>query len=301
MCKRQQRPRLPCWLKKPLSLTGAYRAVSSCVAENRLNTVCVEARCPNRAECFSAGTATFLIMGSVCTRNCAFCGIHHGTPLPLDPEEPERIAATAKKLNLRHIVITSVTRDDLQDGGGAHFAECVRRCRCRLPDSTIELLIPDFRGKHGALDSVTSCCPDILGHNVETVPRLYPQIRPKSDYLHSLGLLAHAAQKNITVKSGIMAGLGETDDEVIAVFRDLCDNGCRLVTIGQYLQPSKEQVAVERYVAPERFRYFEEAGRAAGLSCVVAGPLVRSSYRAKQVYSMAAAGFRTSSGDIAKR
>ncbi|MBN2189234.1 MAG: lipoyl synthase [Chitinispirillaceae bacterium] len=284
--------RLPGWLKRPLSLTGSYRAVSSCIAENRLNTVCVEARCPNRAECFSAGTATFLIMGSVCTRNCAFCGVRHGAPLPLDPEEPARIAEAAVKLNLRHIVITSVTRDDLQDGGAAHFAACVRQCRSRLPASTVELLIPDFRGKHGALETVAACCPDVIGHNVETAPRLYPRIRPKADYLHSLGLLARVSNGDSIAKSGFMAGLGESDDELVTVLRDLRDAGCRIVTMGQYLQPSKEQVAVERYLSPERFRYFEEAGRAAGLTCVVAGPQVRSSYHAHEVYALTAAAGR---------
>jgi lipoic acid synthetase len=294
MSKLQQHRRLPGWLKKPLLLTASYRAVSSCISENRLNTVCIEARCPNRAECFSAGTATFLIMGNVCTRNCVFCGVHHGSPLPLDSEEPGRLAETAKRLDLRHVVITSVTRDDLQDGGAAHFAECVRQCRNRLPAAAIEILIPDFRGKHGALDIITACRPDIIGHNVETVPRLYLQIRPKADYRYSLGLLAHANKKNITIKSGIMAGLGETDDEVIAVLRDLCEAGCRMVTIGQYLQPAKEQIAPARYVSPERFRYFEEAGRAAGLSCVFSGPQVRSSYRAQEV-------FMSLAGGIAKR
>jgi len=288
MSKEQHR-RLPGWLKRKLSLTGSYRAVSRCISENRLNTVCVEARCPNRAECFSAGTATFLIMGNVCTRGCAFCGVHHGTPLPLDPEEPEKIAEAARTLDLRHIVITSVTRDDLEDGGAAHFTECVRQCRNRLPSATIEILIPDFRGKYGALDCITACRPDILGHNVETVPRLYRQIRPKADYRYSLGLLANANRKNITVKSAIMAGLGETDDEVLAVLRDLCDAGCRIVTIGQYLRPAKEQIVTARYVSPERFRLFEEYGMAAGLSRVFAGPFVRSSYRAHEVYSVTSA------------
>jgi lipoyl synthase len=288
MNERQQHIRLPCWLKKPLLLTGRYRAVSSCISESRLNTVCVEAHCPNRAECFSAGTATFLILGKVCTRNCAFCGVNHGFPLPLDPEEPERIAENAKRLNLRHIVITSVTRDDLQDGGAAHFAKCVRQCRNRLPDSTVEILIPDFLDKSGALDTVTASRPDILAHNVETVSRLYPRIRPKADYQYSLGLLAHANKKNITVKSGIMVGLGETDDEIIEVLRDLFHAGCQMVTIGQYLQPSKEQIVPERYVSPERFMAFEVAGKAVGLSCVFAGPYVRSSYRAKEVYSITA-------------
>jgi lipoic acid synthetase len=287
--------RLPCWLKKNLSLTARYGAVSSCVAMNSLHTVCTEARCPNRAECFSAGTATFLVLGNVCTRNCAFCGVHHGVPLTPDSQEPVRIAEAAQKLELRHIVITSVTRDDLPDGGAVHFTECVRQCRHRLPGSAVELLVPDFRGKDGALDRILDFCPDVFGHNIETVPRLYPRIRPKADYRHSLGVIARAAGKGIMVKSGMMAGLGETDEEIIAALRDLRAAGCRAVTIGQYLQPSVVQIPPERYISPERFRHFEEAGREAGLSCVVAGPYVRSSYRAQEVYATASARFRRNS------
>jgi lipoic acid synthetase len=288
------RRRLPDWLKKPISFGNSYKSVASLLAEKNLHTVCVEARCPNKAECFSGGTATFLIMGNVCTRNCAFCGISHGNPLPLDPEEPRRIASAAKKLDLRHIVITSVTRDDLPDGGAAHFAECVCNCRERLPGVSVEILIPDFRGKPGAIDIVIDCCPDILNHNVETVPRLYAQIRPQADYRYSLGLLARTHKKNIPAKSGIMVGLGETDDEVIAVLKDLHDTGCQMVTIGQYLQPSKKQAAPERYVSPERFMYLEETGRAIGIGSLFAGPQVRSSYRAQEI-------FMPVTGCIAKR
>ena len=280
--------RFPEWLKKPIQRRKGYSSVAGCISENRLHTVCVEARCPNRAECFSDGTATFLIMGNVCTRNCGFCGVSHGNPLPLDVEEPERIAAAAKSLNLRHIVITSVTRDDLPDGGAAHFAECVRQCRNLVPESAMEILIPDFRGKQGALDTVIDCRPDILNHNVETVPRLYTRIRPKADYRHSLELLAYAHKKNITAKSGIMVGLGETDKEVIEVLRDLHAAGCRMVTIGQYLQPSKVQVMPERYVSPERFSNYEKSGRAIGLRAVLAGPYIRSSYHAPEVYAQCA-------------
>jgi len=286
--------RFPEWLKKPIRRGKNYTSVASCLSENRLHTVCVEARCPNRAECFSDGTATFLIMGNVCTRNCGFCGVSNGNPLPVDNEEPERIVNAAKKLNLRHIVITSVTRDDLPDGGATHFAECVRQCRNRVPEAAIEILIPDFRGKHGALGTVIDCRPDILSHNVETVPRLYTRIRPQADYQHSLELLAYVHKKNIAAKSSIMVGLGETDEEVIEVLGDLHAAGCRMVTIGQYLQPSRKQAVPQRYVPPERFSYYEESGRAIGFRTVFAGPYVRSSYHASDVYAQCAALKKTS-------
>lgn len=277
--------RFPEWLKKPIRYGKSYTSVISCLSENRLHTVCLEARCPNRSECFSDGTATFLIMGNVCTRNCGFCGVSHGNPLMLDTEEPKRIAAAAKNLHLRHIVITSVTRDDLPDGGASHFAECVRQCRTRVPDASIEILIPDFREKSAALDIVIDSRPNVLNHNVETVPRLYSSIRPQADYQFSLGILAYAHKKNIAAKSGIMVGLGETDKEVIDVLKDLCAAGCRMVTIGQYLQPSMKQVEAVRYVQPERFSYYEETGRSIGLRSVFAGPYVRSSYHSLEVYA----------------
>jgi lipoyl synthase len=279
------RRRLPEWLKKTISFGNRYKSVTSCLAENNLYSVCVEARCPNRAECFSAGTATFLIMGNCCTRNCGFCGVHHGKPLMLDPEEPQKVASAAGDLNLRHIVITSVTRDDLPDGGAAHFAETVRQCRTRVPKSTIELLVPDFRGKQEALDTVVTCRPDILSHNLETVPRLYTKIRPQADYRHSLNLLSYAHKKNVPAKSGFMVGLGETDEEVIAVLRDLYAAGCRMVTIGQYLQPSKEQVPVHCYITPEQFSSYEKSGRTIGLRSVFTGPFVRSSYHSQEVFN----------------
>jgi lipoyl synthase len=276
--------RFPDWLKKTINPGNSYSIVTSCLSEQHLHTVCIEACCPNRSECFSAGTATFLILGNICTRACTFCGISHGSPLPIDPEEPGRISAAAKRMDLLHIVITSVTRDDLSDGGAAQFAECIRRCRETLPGIAVETLIPDFRGKPGSLDIVFNSRPDILSHNVETVPRLYAQVRPQADYRHSLGLLARTHEKNIISKTGIMVGLGETDNEVIAVLHDLHDAGCRIVTIGQYLQASKEHPAPERYVSPKQFAYFEEAGRSIGIGSVFAGPFVRSSYRAQEVF-----------------
>jgi lipoyl synthase len=286
--------RLPEWLRKKIILGKSYSSVTSCLAGKNLHTVCVEAGCPNRSECFSAGTATFLILGNICTRTCSFCGITQGSPLPIDNNEPERIAAAAKSMNLIHIVITSVTRDDLPDGGAAHFAECIRQCRETLPDVSVETLIPDFRGKPGALDTVLNSRPDVLNHNVETVPRLYAKVRPQADYCHSLEILARAHDRKIISKSGIMVGLGETDDEVIAVLHDFHDVGCRMVTIGQYLRTSKEHTAPERFVSPEQFAYFEEAGRSLGIGSVFAGPFVRSSFHAREV-------FMDVSGGMAKR
>ena len=283
------RRRFPDWLKKPRhdasdAHTGSsYASVTSCIAGNNVHTVCTEARCPNRAECFSAGTATFLILGNICTRRCGYCGIRHGNPLPLDPEEPAGVAASVKTLSLRHIVITSVTRDDLPDGGAGHFARTVRECRSAA--ATIEVLIPDFNGNPSALDAVLDAGPDILNHNVETVPRLYPAIRPQADYCQSLGLLAYVHSRGFTTKSGLMVGLGESEGEVCEVLEDLHNAGCRMVTIGQYLQPSPEQVPVQCFVPPEQFERYEKTGKAIGLHSVFAGPFVRSSYKAGEVLS----------------
>jgi lipoic acid synthetase len=287
------RRRLPEWLKKPLGFSGSYRQVARTVATppsgessgSGLKTVCVEARCPNRAECFSAGTATFLIMGNACTRDCAFCGVHHGGPQPLDPEEPGRVAAAAASLKLRHIVITSVTRDDLPDGGADHFVHTMRRCRDALPHATVELLIPDLGGNPDALATILSSPPDVLGHNIETVPRLYPSVRPQALYRQSLQLLA--AARTVVTKAGLMVGLGETDEELYSVLADLVVAGCRIVTIGQYLRPTPAQIEAVRYVTPERFERYESVGKALGLSSIVAGPFVRSSFHAQRVFDAA--------------
>jgi lipoyl synthase len=281
----QLRLHFPEWLKRPIPSGKGYSAVKSCLCVTRLRTVCIEAKCPNRAECFSGGTAAFLILGNTCTRNCAYCGVCHGVPLAPDPEEPEKIAWAASKMNLRHIVITSVTRDDLPDGGAAHFAECVNRCRKRIADISVEILIPDFRDKPKSLDTVLDCRPDILNHNMETVPRFYTQIRPGADYQHSLWILAQAQGRKIPSKSGIMVGLGETDEEVIALLRDLRKTGCGIVTIGQYLQPSDKQIMPRRYVRPEQFAAYEETGKAMGFDLVFSGPYVRSSYHSHEVYA----------------
>jgi lipoic acid synthetase len=287
--------RLPDWLRKPHGLSGRYRSVVRTLAGNnsaytpgkRVHTVCVEARCPNRAECFSAGTATFLIMGNSCTRDCRFCGVHHGAPEPLDQEEPATVAAAAARLNLRHIVITSVTRDDLTDGGAGHIAETVRSCRRTLPDATIEVLIPDFAGSESALAKVLAAHPDIVGHNLETVPRLYAAVRPQAEYRQSLRLLDRA-RKTVT-KAGLMVGLGETDKEIEAVLTDLIAVGCSMVTIGQYLQPSPAQAEVARFVTPEKFSSYASIAGALGFSAVAAGPFVRSSFHALELFQAAGA------------
>ena len=274
----------PEWLKRPLAYRGRYRSVTSSIEASGIHTVCIEARCPNRAECFSAGTATFLILGTACTRTCAFCGVNHDRPHELDGEEPARIASAASLLNLRHIVITSVTRDDLPDGGAAHFAETVRQCRKLLPHASIEILIPDFGGSGDALDTVIAARPDICGHNLETVPRLYRRIRPQADFERSIGLLAYAGKKSILTKSGIMVGLGETEEEVLDVLRLLRGAGCRIVTIGQYLQPSETQVRVVSYEPPAQFDRYRRLGYDLGFDYVAAGPFMRSSYRAAEAY-----------------
>ena len=278
------RRRLPVWLRKNLPPAGFTAAVSSVIADSRLHTVCAEAKCPNRAECFSCGTATFLIMGNICTRSCGFCGVGHGAPLPLDPREPENVAAAADRLDLRHIVITSVTRDDLPDGGADHFVRTVQACRALNPWSAVEVLAPDFNGSAQAAGRVISGRPDIFNHNVETVPRLYPRVRPRAEYRRSLELLASAARSGLTVKSGLMVGLGETEKEVLMVLEALRAAGCSMVTIGQYLQPSAAQLPVEEFITPEQFSRYEQEGVRLGFSAAAAGPFVRSSYHAREIY-----------------
>jgi lipoic acid synthetase len=254
--------------------------VSGTLARLGLRTVCREARCPNVGECWGAGTATVLLLGDVCTRGCAFCGVTAGAPAPPDPAEPERVAKAAAELSWRHVVVTSVTRDDLPDGGAAHFAAVVRALRREAPGATVELLVPDFAGNADALRCVVDAAPDILAHNVETVPRLYPSVRKGASFARSIELLRRAAamRPSLLLKSGIMVGLGETEGEILAVFRDLHAAGCRSLTVGQYLPPSREHLPVYEYVSPERFDRLAEAARAIGFDRVLSGPLVRSSY-----------------------
>jgi lipoyl synthase len=277
----------PPWLRKRLPSGPEYEYVRSLLKKGRLHTVCQEAACPNQFECFSHRTATFLIMGSRCTRSCRFCNIQAGSALPpLDAGEPARVADTVVQMQLRYVVVTSVTRDDLPDGGAAHFARTIQEIRARHTDVRIELLIPDFQGDPAALRTVLLAGPDVLNHNIETVPRLYPQVRPQAIYRRSLDLLKAAAQHRpaIPVKSGIMLGLGETPAEVQQTLEDLFHAGCRFLTIGQYLQPSEAHLPVQRFVTPEQFDALGAMARLMGFAEVASGPFVRSSYRAGEMY-----------------
>jgi len=280
--------RKPAWLKVKAPAAGAFRATGAMLDDLRLHTVCDEARCPNKGECYSAGTATFLILGDVCTRSCRFCAVEHvGSGLcALDPGEPSRVAEAATRLGLAHVVVTSVTRDDLADGGAGHFAAAIRALRGALPTATVEVLIPDFGGDRAALDCVLAARPDVLGHNLETVPRLYPRVRPEAVYERSLELLgrAAAATPRPLVKTGLMVGLGETSDEVVAALADCAAAGADVVTVGQYLQPHDGCLPVARYVHPDEFAALRGEGARLGLR-VVAGPFVRSSYHAAEVFT----------------
>jgi len=250
--------------------------------ERGLHTVCEEARCPNMAECWGAGTATFMILGDVCTRSCGFCAVKTGKPLLIDPEEPAKVSEAVRLMGVRHAVITSVNRDELNDGGASVFAETIRRVRRENPGVTIEVLIPDFRGVWSALDLVIDERPDILNHNVETVPRLYSTVRPQARYQRSLDLLDHARSRGVVTKAGMMLGLGEERHEVRKVMVDLHAVGCRILTLGQYLQPTRGHLPVERYLAPEEFDSLRDEGLTLGFRHVEAGPLVRSSYHAER-------------------
>lgn len=278
-----QKPR---WLTRPLPRGPVYEQVRRMVRDGMLHTVCQEAKCPNQGECFSHHTATFLIMGDRCTRNCRFCAVKHGPITEPDPEEPKRVADAAAWLGLRYVVVTSVTRDDLPDGGAHFFAETIREIRKRIDGVLVEVLIPDFRGYADALATVLDAAPDVLNHNIETVPGLYPLVRPGADYRHSLELLARVKRRKpvIPAKSGIMLGLGETSGEVESTLRDISHTGCRMLTIGQYLQPSSHHLPVERFVPPEEFDCWRETALGMGFREVFSGPFVRSSYRAEEMY-----------------
>ncbi len=272
--------RKPAWLRRPLASDRRFFTTSALLNEQGLSTVCKEANCPNRQECFSSGTATFLILGETCTRNCRFCNIHPGQTSPLDPTEPQRVAQAAVTLGLKHVVVTSVTRDDLADGGSAQFAAVIQALRQALPQSSVEVLIPDFQGNADALRTVMDAKPHIINHNVETHPALYAQVRPQADYEQSLELLRRVNDGGMTAKSGLMVGLGETDAQVLEVIRDLHAAGCSIVTIGQYLPPTSQHHRLHRYVTPEQFDEYAAYGRSLGLRHVFSGPLVRSSYHA---------------------
>lgn len=279
-----QRPPRPAWLRAPAPTGDNYRELKALVARLGLHTVCESAACPNVGECWNRRTATFMILGNVCTRRCSFCAVRKGPPLPVDYDEPRRVAEAVALLGLRHAVITSVTRDDLADGGAGIFAGTIRAIRERVPSCRVEVLVPDFRGSHAALALVLDARPDVFNHNVETVPRLYRRVRPGARYERSLDVLAHARRgvPDLPTKSGLMLGLGEETHEVLDVMRDLLGCGVEILTLGQYLSPSPAHAPVMRFVPPEEFAELAEAGREMGFRRVIAGPLVRSSYHAAE-------------------
>jgi lipoic acid synthetase len=278
-------PRLPAMFKQDIVRNPAQAEVSATLARMGLNTVCREARCPNRNQCYSAGTATFLVMGDICTRNCRFCAVAKGRPLPLDLEEPERLAKAVGQLGIRYAVITSVTRDDLKDGGAGHFAGVIEAIRRLSPGTLVEVLTPDFGGDLGSLNTVLEPRPDVFNHNLETVERLYPRVRPQAGYQRSLDLLRRAALTGIPAKSGLMTGLGESMEEVKRAMGHLRESGCSILTVGQYLAPSKEHLPVDRFWSEDEFREVRDFGeKELGFAAVMAGPTVRSSYLAHQTF-----------------
>jgi lipoic acid synthetase len=283
----------PDWIRvRAPSPNSRFTEIKQILREQRLHTVCEEASCPNIAECFGGGTATFMILGDICTRRCPFCDVAHGRPLGPDPQEPAHLAETIARLKLRYVVITSVDRDDLKDGGAQHFVDCIRAVRERSPQTTVEVLVPDFRGRlDRALEVLFAAPPDVMNHNLETVPRLYKHARPGGDYAHSLRLLKEFGERfpQVPTKSGLMVGLGETDDEILQVMRDLRAHGVARLTIGQYLAPSGHHLSVERYVHPDGFAMFEREAKAMGFQHAAVGPMVRSSYHADQQAHEAAA------------
>ena len=274
----------PPWLRKTIRSDPEQAATDGILAELRLNTVCREAMCPNYSDCFSRKTATFMILGVHCTRNCAFCNVTCGTPSAVDPDEPRRIARAVARLGLRYVVVTSVTRDDLADGGAAHFAAVVRQIREGNPETAVETLIPDFQGQEDALGAVTAAGPAVISHNMETVEGLYPAVRPEADYRRSLDLIRRIRQMNpgIRSKSGFMVGLGETEAQVKTLMEDLRGTGCQLLTIGQYLAPTSAHHPVVEYIHPDLFQRYEQMGYAMGFDHVASAPFVRSSYHAEE-------------------
>ncbi len=276
----------PDWIRVRAPGPGSrFHEIKQVLREQKLHTVCEEASCPNIGECFGKGTATFMILGDICTRRCPFCDVAHGRPLAPDVDEPRHLAETIEKLKLSYVVITSVDRDDLKDGGAQHFVDCIRAVRQSSPSTTIEVLVPDFRGRlERALEVLAAAPPDVMNHNLETVPRLYKRARPGGNYAHSLKLFDFFGKQNpeVPAKSGLMVGLGETDEEILAVMRDLRSHGVSMLTIGQYLAPSAHHLPVERYVHPDTFAMFEREAAAAGFRHAAVGPMVRSSYHADQ-------------------
>jgi lipoic acid synthetase len=280
---RQVAPRLTPgpWLVAPAPQEEAAR-VEQLVADLNLHTVCQEAACPNIGECWARGTATFMLLGSICTRHCQFCNVQTGHPLPPDPQEPSHVAEAAARMGLNHVVLTSVTRDDLPDGGAGQFALTIQAIRNRMPGATVEVLVPDFGGSLPALNTIAAVRPDVFNHNIETVERLSDKVRAKAGYRRSLAVLAWAKQRRLTTKSGLMVGLGETCGEVIETMRDLRHAGCDVLTIGQYLQPTNRQIEVADHIHPVEFEWYKEVGQTMGFQSVMAAPLVRSSYHAEE-------------------
>ena len=277
--------RKPHWIRAKVPSGPRVNAIKKALRDHGLYSVCEEAACPNLGECFNNGTATFMIMGDICTRRCPFCDVAHGRPKPLDKDEPQKLADTIKDMALRYVVITSVDRDDLRDGGADHFAQCINAVREKNPTIQIEVLVPDFRGRMDlAVEVLVQTPPDVFNHNLETIPRLYKKARPGSDYQWSLNLLKRykEAHPEVPTKSGLMLGLGETMEETLEVMRDLRAHNCNMLTLGQYLQPSQDHLAVERYVTPEEFDELARLGKEMGFSHVASGPMVRSSYHADQ-------------------
>jgi len=272
----------PDWLKVRLPIGENFSDLKNLMRNKNLNTVCEEARCPNIGECWNHRTATFMILGDTCTRSCGFCNIKVGIPNSLDRDEPKRVAEAAAKLELRHVVITSVDRDELKVGGASIFSETIRLLRKQIPTCTIETLIPDFKGEVALFEIIMQQPPDILNHNLETVPRLYHAVRPQAKYERSLNLISWFRKKGLKTKSGIMVGIGETNDEILETMKDLVSAGCSILTIGQYLQPTKNHLPVDRYVTPDEFAMFKKEGLKAGFKIVESSPLVRSSYHADE-------------------
>lgn len=275
-------PRRPEWIRAKLPYGESYAKLLGLMRGKQLHTVCEEARCPNLGECWGRGTATFMILGDVCTRSCGFCAVKTGRPTELDTDEPRRVAEAVMSMNLRHVVITSVNRDELRDGGASIFAETIRQIRIKSPKCRIEILIPDFRGDNVALDIVVDAAPDILNHNVETVPRLYTVVRPQAKYDRSLNVLAYFKERGLVTKSGVMVGIGEKPEEVLEVMKDLRKSNVDILTVGQYLQPTKEHLPIDRYVTPDEFEMYKHTGLEMGFKFVESGPLVRSSYHADE-------------------
>ncbi len=282
--KTAQPLRKPDWIRIRLPNDNKVQELKQTLRENKLHTVCEEASCPNLSECFSRGTATFMIMGDICTRRCPFCDVAHGRPLELDKDEPKHLAETIRAMALKYVVVTSVDRDDLRDGGAGHFVQCIQEIRALNPATKVEILVPDFRGRMDiAVELMANCPPDVFNHNLETIPSLYLKVRPGSDYQWSLDLIKNfkAAQPKVATKSGLMLGIGESMEEVKAVLCDLKEHDCDMITLGQYLQPSLNHLPVERYVHPDEFEMLREYGESElGFSHVASGPLVRSSYHA---------------------